>query len=97
MIDGFLQCEIDNKELTEEILSFINSVHVRSGEFECNVYVIKKLDLSTFVIYQEYEDKDGNKSIGLPLFGIFRKDLQRKILERARSRGITINQELLID
>lgn len=97
MIDNFLLCEIDDKEMIEEILHFINSIHIRNGEFECNLHVIKKINLSTFIIYQEYEDVDGNKSVGLPLCGIFRKDLQMQILKRAKASGISVNKEFIMD
>lgn len=97
MLEDFLACEVQSKEMTEGILSFINSGHIRQGEFECNLHIIKKLNLSTFVIYQEYEHPNGVKEIGLPLFGIFRRDLQRNILERAKAMGISIDQSLILE
>lgn len=98
MLENFLWCEIEhNEEMTEDILRFINSGHIRRGEFQCNIYIIKKLDLYTFVLYQEEEYKEGDVFIGLPLFGIFRKDLQKAILDRAKKCGMTINKELILD
>ena len=98
MLENFLWCEIEhNEEMTEDMLRFINSGHIRTGEYLCNLHVIRKLDFFTFVIYQEYEDREGNRSIGLPLFGIFRKDLQKAILDRAQKCGMSISKDLILD
>ncbi len=42
VIKKFLVVEISDQEMYEEIYDFINSPHVRSGEFEGNELIIKK-------------------------------------------------------
>jgi hypothetical protein len=39
----FLNGEISSQALYEDIFSFINSFHIRNGEFEGNYYIIKKM------------------------------------------------------
>ncbi|MGF0470757.1 hypothetical protein ACQQ6W_14075 [Lysinibacillus fusiformis] len=41
VIKKFLVVEISDQEMYEEIYDFINSPHVRSGEFEGNELIIK--------------------------------------------------------
>ena len=57
----FLQAEISSQELYEEIYKFIDSYHIRNGEFEGNEYVIKKMDQDNFIIFPEYIYEDGKR------------------------------------
>lgn len=62
ILDQFLKYEIlESEELREEVLLFINSYEIRSGEFEGNEYILKKIDRKTFLIYAEYELPNGEK------------------------------------
>lgn len=63
ILDGFLCDEISSKELYMDILSFIESFHIRKGEFEGNRYVIKKMDEINFLIYPEDIYPDGHREI----------------------------------
>ena len=72
MVDTFLEMEVESKEMADEILHFINSFEIRKGEFECNCYVIEKLDLNTFLIYCDLTDQDGLRTVS-DTFSIYRK------------------------
>lgn len=50
VIKRFLEDEISSQELYEVMFDFIDSVHIRNGEFEGNYFIIKKMDLNNFII-----------------------------------------------
>lgn len=62
MIEYFLRDEIYNG-MYQEIVRFINNIHIRNGEFECNRHIIKKIDHNNFLILLEDEYQDGTKEI----------------------------------
>jgi len=96
MIKEFLDLEATYKEMSDEILHFINSYEIRKGEFECNSYVIEKLDSNNFLIYYELIDQAGLKSV-FKAFSIYRKDLQKAILNKAKESGYEINKAFLVE
>jgi hypothetical protein len=55
LIQSFLEDEITNQEFYDGIIVFIYSFNIRCGEYECNRFVIKKMDHFNFIIYDEYE------------------------------------------
>lgn len=95
MIDAFLEMEINSKEMADEILHFINSFEIRKGEFECNCYVIEKLDLNTFIIYCDLTEPNGIRTIS-DVFSIDRKELQQFILSKLNKLGYEVNKDYLI-
>jgi len=58
IFENFLRTEIyetNTKEYCEmykAIRYFITSCEIRRGEFEANLFIIKKLNIDTFIIYQ---------------------------------------------
>jgi hypothetical protein len=54
ILDSFLETEITDQEYYDAIIRFIYSGNIRCGEYECNQFVIRKMDLSNFIIYEEY-------------------------------------------
>ena len=44
MIKGFLETEIQYQDFYYGIIDFITNDNIRNGEYECNEYVIKKMD-----------------------------------------------------
>ncbi len=44
----FLRDKISYQEIYEEILKFIESVHIRSGEVDGNYYILKKINVDNF-------------------------------------------------
>ncbi len=90
VIKKFLDVEISNQEMYEEIYDFINSPHVRNGEFEANEYIIKKIDSLNFIIYIEYIfPNDGHREISC-CTSIYKDDLNTKINEYAIRYGYTL-------
>ena len=95
MVDTFLEMEVESKEMADEILHFINSFEIRKGEFECNCYVIEKLDLNTFLIYCDLTDQDGLRTVS-DTFSIYRKKKKKAILSKSNKLGFEINKDFLI-
>lgn len=50
----FLYSEISNQEMYNDMMEFILTPYIRNGEFECNEYIIKKMDQVNFIIFSEY-------------------------------------------
>jgi hypothetical protein len=87
-IQKFLQAEINKQEQYEAIVEFIDSYAIRSGEFEGNEYIIKKLDRLNFLIYPEYE-VNGQKEI--PFVTSYYKDnLLKNIYEWAKQKDLQL-------
>lgn len=59
MIKDFLYSEMSIQELYEEIIFFINLDEIQKGEFEGNQYILRKIDKENFILFAEYEDKEG--------------------------------------
>ncbi|KAA0560727.1 hypothetical protein ACQCWA_00065 [Rossellomorea aquimaris] len=55
IIQSFLEDEITDQEFYDGIIGFIYSFNIRCGEYECNRFVIKKMDHLNFIIFDEYE------------------------------------------
>ncbi|NRG46716.1 hypothetical protein HRF87_18375 [Bacillus sp. CRN 9] len=85
MLDSFLADEISDQVIYEGIIDFIISYNIRNGEYEGNRFIIKKMDLYNFIIFDEYEI-DGKKSIGLS-FSIPKKRLTKAINGYAEKQG----------
>ncbi|KIL43239.1 hypothetical protein [Jeotgalibacillus campisalis] len=50
----FLETEITHQEYYDGIIRFILSGNIRCGEYECNEFVVKKMDLFNFIVFDEY-------------------------------------------
>ena len=59
IVKDFLYSEMSIEELYKEVLFFINSDEIQKGEFEGNQYILRKIDKENFILYAEYEDKEG--------------------------------------
>ncbi len=88
VIEKFLQAEINEQELYEAIVEFIDSYEIRSGEFEGNEYIIKKLDRLNFLIFPEYE-VNGQKEIPFAT-SYYKDDLLKDIHEWAKQQGLKV-------
>ncbi|MTD40052.1 hypothetical protein GIX45_15835 [Erwinia sp. CPCC 100877] len=87
-IQKFLQAEINKQELYEGIVEIIDSYEIRSGEFEGNEYIIKKLDRLNFLIFPEYE-VSGQKEIPFAT-SYYKNNLLKGIHERAKQKGLQL-------
>lgn len=86
VIKRFLEDEISSQELYEAISDFIDSVHIRNGEFEGNYFIIKKMDLNNFIIYVENIHPNENHREIPYSTSIYKENLLKEINERARDK-----------
>jgi len=89
IVGKFLQAEINSQELYEELIKFITSFHIRNGEFEGNEYVIKKMDHENFILFPEYQDKDGNREIHFAV-SVYKQQLIKDIQNNAKKKGLKL-------
>lgn len=88
ILEGFLETEIQSAGLYRGIIDFIESCEIRNGEFECNEYIIKKLDRNNFLLYPEYGD-GVHVDIQVPYAAaIYKNELIKAVNDRARLNGI---------
>ncbi|MCM1257747.1 MAG: hypothetical protein NC307_07820 [Roseburia sp.] len=67
ILSKFLQAEINSKEYYVSIMNFIHSYEIRKGEFEGNEYVIMKMDRNNFILFPEYDGREGGVQIPFSL------------------------------
>lgn len=89
IIASFLQAEVNTQDLYDSIINYITSYHIRTGEFEGNEYIIKKMDQLNFIIYSEYEFGENKREIHGAM-SIYRHDLLRAINDYAKGKGLYI-------
>lgn len=63
ILQSFLEIEISDQEYYDGIIRFIYSGNIRCGEYECNQFVVKKMDLLNFIVFEEYEINKKGKFI----------------------------------
>ncbi|MDT0003985.1 hypothetical protein QJV14_11190 [Listeria cossartiae subsp. cayugensis] len=89
-IERFLDDEISSQEMYEAIYDFITSFHIRSGEFEGNRYIIKKMDRINFIIFPEdIYPNTGDREIPY-CTSIYKNTLITRINEYAKTQGIKV-------
>jgi uncharacterized protein YydD (DUF2326 family) len=86
LIDGFLNDEISSQELYDSIYDFVMSFHIRSGEFEGNYYIIKKMDRDNFFIFPENIYPDTHREIP-KCISVYRDNLIEKINAHAKKQA----------
>lgn len=89
---NFLYSEISTQAMYESILNFILSPHIRCGEFECNEFIIRKMDQVNFIIYAEYTYREEKRRDINKAFSIYRNDLIEEINKEALKKGIDISK-----
>ncbi|QSX06730.1 hypothetical protein JYG23_04600 [Sedimentibacter sp. zth1] len=92
VMERFLNDEISSQELYEDIFNFINSFHIRNGEFEANYYIIKKMDADNFIIYAENVYPDGHREIPYSL-SVYKQVLCDSINGHAERIGLKIMEQ----
>lgn len=90
-MERFLRDEISSQELYEDIYDFINSFHIRNGEFEANYYIVKKMDSDNFLIYAENSYPDGHMEIPYSM-SIYKEVLLKNINEHASIIGLKLKE-----
>lgn len=90
MISEFLIDEVSNQECYDSIYNFIADQNIRTGEYEGNIFVIKKMDRLNFIIFKEFSyQKNGLREIHNAK-SIFRKDLLKAVNEHSALQGFTV-------
>lgn len=89
-MESFLANEITDQEYYDGIIDFVTSCNIRSGEYECNEYVIKKMDAFNFIIFPEYII-DGKREIHSSV-SISKEKLVKLITSYARKQGFVLRK-----
>ena len=87
MIKDFLYSEMSIEALYKEVIFFINSDEIQKGEFEGNEYILKKIDKENFILYAEYEDKEGIVKYMSGTARFIYKDKLIEIIEKYRKEN----------
>ncbi|MGM8216095.1 hypothetical protein ACLIA0_11025 [Bacillaceae bacterium W0354] len=90
LIQSFLEDEITYQEFYDGIIEFIYSHNIRCGEYECNRFVINKMDHLNFIIFEEYVI-DGKREIHNSV-SIHKNKLIKLINKYAKKQGIIIKK-----
>jgi hypothetical protein len=96
-LNDFLGDDICYKEISDDVMRFINDVSIRSGEFVCNWFVVKKLDRNSFIVFADVPEEQGDCYTCLleKAFTITRFALQRAILDFAKKEGYEIDDKVI--
>lgn len=89
---NFLRSEICNQEFYEDIMNYILSYHIRSGEFVCNEYIIKKMDQVNYIIFAEYVSRDGAQREISKTISVYRDNLLDEINKYAKEVGFNTSK-----
>ncbi|GAA0182124.1 hypothetical protein SH2C18_45570 [Clostridium sediminicola] len=91
VLDYFLNDEISSQELYDLIYEFITNPHIRNGEFECNRFIIKKMDRLNFIIYgEDIYIEDNHREIPYSI-SLYKKDLLLSINKRAKELNFEVH------
>ena len=88
LLKDFLETEISDQEFYDGIIRFVYSGNIRCGEYEGNQFVVKKMDLLNFIIYEEYVI-DQKREIQQS-FSISKNKLINEMNRYAKKQGFTI-------
>jgi hypothetical protein len=86
---SFLQIEISDQEFYDGIFGFVINDNIRCGEYECNQFIVRKMDHLNFLIFEEYVI-DGKTEI-TKAFSIARSKLIGSLNAYARKQGFNIS------
>ncbi|WBW98366.1 hypothetical protein [Oceanirhabdus sp. W0125-5] len=89
-LSNFLQDEISDQEFYDAIYDFIIDQNIRSGEYEGNIFIIKKLDRLNFVIFEEHCYREDKQREIYNAISLFRKDILIAINEHAHKNGFIV-------
>lgn len=88
ILTEFLETEITDQDYYDGIIHFIYSGNIRCGEYECNQFVVKKMDLLNYIIFEEYVI-DKKREIHQS-FSVSKSKLLKVINEYAKKQGFII-------
>lgn len=58
ILRDLFETELMNEDMYRDLLAYLDSPHIRKGEYECNVYVLRKLDRSRVQFFQHLAPED---------------------------------------
>ncbi|WP_219836075.1 hypothetical protein [Paenibacillus sp. R14(2021)] len=90
IIAEFLNDEVGCQDFYDSIYNFIADQNIRAGEYEGNIFVIKKMDRLNFIIFKEYVFRDSGLRTIHNSISLFRKDLLKAVNEHAATQGFTV-------
>lgn len=90
IIETFLEDEVSDQDLYEGMMNFILSYNIRCGEYECNRFVIKKMDPFNYIIYEEYASQRKGKRKIFNSFAVNKQQLMSLINDYAKERGLKV-------
>lgn len=90
IVQLFLETEISDEDYYDGVMSFILSSNIRRGEYECNQFIVKKMDLRNFLVFEEFEIN--NKLEIHNAFSISKHTFTKRINEYAKKQGITVKK-----
>lgn len=93
IIEDFLNTELTDEGMYNCMFEFIISPEIRNGEFECNEYIVKKMDHHNFIIYKEYTNRNETKRGIFNATSIYAKILIEEIQLFAKKMGFKIVHE----
>lgn len=88
ILQSFLEIEISDQEYYDGIIRFIYSGNIRCGEYECNQFVVKKMDLLNFIVFEEYEINKKREIHNS--FSLSKNELIKTINDFAKKQGFLI-------
>lgn len=86
--ETFLYAEVSYQELYDDIMDFILSPNVLSGEFEGNEFIIMKMDQENYIVYPEYIHQNSRIIPGAMAF--YRKQFISLINDYAVTCGVKL-------
>jgi hypothetical protein len=89
-LQSFLNSEVSDQDFYDGIIDFIHNSNIRCGEYECNQFVVKKMDPLNFIVFEEYVIegvREIHHSISIP-----KAQLSRAINEYAEKQGFIIRR-----
>lgn len=89
ILQDFLSTEVSYQDMYDEIVKFIVSEHIRSGELEGNRYIIKKMDKHNFIIFIEDVYAEDRREIS-QVISVHRNILLKEINNFAQTKGVKI-------
>lgn len=88
ILQDFLKVEITDQDYYDGLIRFIYSGNIRCGEYECNEFVVKKMDFLNYIVFAEYvidEKREIHQS-----FSISKSKLLKAINNYAKKQGFII-------
>lgn len=85
-----LKEEVCYQEYYDSIYNFIDDQNIRSGEYEGNIFIIKKMDRLNFIIFKEFTFKENGLREIHCATSVFRKDILKAVNEHGVSQGFMV-------